>query len=299
MSLNNSLIAIIDLGSLKMKYTLFENGTMLNQKSYLTLMGKELNENSEISQHSLELLTVAFSQLHDEITSQQKPIKLIFFATEAYRIISNKVAVQNILHTFFPSEIITEISQAQEAELYLKAVTAKFGQEVAAVDVGGGSVQLLVNNADKPQSILLPTGTYKLQQLFSPDTSKLSAQMDQASAYIDHYTSDIVAKSPVLVLGTTCMQDFIFACNRVIDLDLRYDAPHLDHAWYLSIESLQKLYRELLKYTPDSRTHFYPEGGYFIYGAEYLLLNVIKIAQKINCDKIYPTNLNTSYGFLL
>ena len=95
------------------------------------------------------------------------------------------------------------------------------------------------------------------------------------------------------------MQDFIFACNRVMDLDLRYDIPHLDHVWYISIESLKKLYRELLKYTPDSRTHFYPEGGYFIYGAEYLLLNVIKIAQKIHCDKIYPTNLNTSYGFLL
>ena len=61
---------------------------------------------------------------------------------------------------------------------------------------------------------------------------------------------------------------------------------------------LDEFLQELLKLPPNQRDHFYPDGGYFMYGADYLLMNLLAAINRLNSKEIYPTNLNSSYAFI-
>ncbi|MDD4662112.1 MAG: hypothetical protein PHG24_02420, partial [Candidatus Pacebacteria bacterium] len=136
--------------------------------------------------------------------------------------------------------------------------------------------------------------TYTMQQKYSPDSSIVSREFINAIDEIKKDFNSLKVNNEILIFGSTCMQDFLNESG----IRLYNDKPIKKHPTYTTIADLKNLLSEIRKFPPSKRECFYPSGEHFIYGADYLLINVIEAAEKINAKYIYPTNLNSSYGFI-
>ncbi len=299
----NKLKAIIDLGSLKAKLTVFDSQTLdlFFQQSYLTLLGKSMSEECLIVEEDLNRLDHSLASIKGELGAIDC-INIQFIATESLRLAKNKDEVYQLVEKYFPGQAVTILDQELEGEMFFRVVSHCFAdQPIVTMDVGGGSVQILHGSFDKNQDqhsinnkYLYKTGTYKLQQKNSPDNSIISQDFEKVFPDIREEFKSLNVTNDVLVFGSTCMQDFL----KEAGVALYDDRPIRKHPSYTTVSDLKKLLADIRQYPPDSRSHFYPSGEYFIYGADYLLANVIEAAESLNAKYIYPTNMNSSYGFI-
>jgi exopolyphosphatase/pppGpp-phosphohydrolase len=288
--------AILDFGSLKLKLSIFNKKNLVLQESFLTLMGKELDVNDNISSHSLGLLKDSIFKAKQIIDSQHVS-RVVAYGTEAYRKIKNKEEIAGLFNYYFPNVNLNIISQEDEADLFFKSVESCFNEYIYLCDIGGGSVQLLYGKNNVENKHLYKTGTYYLQQKYSPNNAELPMLIDEAVKEVKGEIVPLSKKCDYLIFGSTCMQDFILACNNIVNLDLKTDLPFPLHNFYLSLDTLKLLLSEIIKLQPEDRAKFYPNSGYFIYGADYLLINLIAISESVGAKYIYPSNFNTSYAF--
>ena len=291
------ITSILDLGSLKLKLTIFEGTAPVYKNSFLTLLGKDLTETGELSQKAFDLLNTALAESLKVIDSYpDSQIQII--GTEALRKIKDIQKIQILVNQYFPNHQIRIIEQKEEGSLLFQAVEKCFDTKICLCDIGGGSVQILYGDTQIEKEYHTKTGTYTLQQQFSPKNDVISDDFSKANKVIQRELDDLNIISDVLIFGSTCMQDFIKSASEIIDLGLVYDKKFLAHDFYVTIDGLEKLLAEVYKYPPDSRRKFYPAEEYFAYGADYLVLNLILIAKKTQAKFIYPTNFNTSYAFI-
>lgn len=294
--------AVIDIGSLKTKVTVFDakNRELTESFSFLTLLGKGISETGEIDAGSLEKLDQSLKDSSSNLKKfNVKSITII--GTEALRKAKNSKAVYDLVRANFPGNKLEVIDQDKEAELFFKAVSQEFpDKDVLAVDIGGGSVQLIYGQFSSKDSSVsvhskfnLGTGTYNLQQKYSPDNETISTDFTKAQKVVEESFKHIELTSPILVFGSSCMLDFIKASN----VPTKYD-ENARHPLTVSLESLTELLIKIRGLAPNKRDHFYPDGGYFMHGADYLLLNVLQAVKQTSPQKIYPTNLNSSYGLI-
>lgn len=299
--MENKLFAVIDLGSLKAKLTVFDTQTLdvISQRSYLTLLGKKLTEGGSFVEEALERLDEALFLIKEELEKLNcSDIK--FIATESLRIAKNREDVYRIIEKYFPDHNTTILDQEIEGEMFFKVIAQCFeGEPIAAMDVGGGSVQVL-NGVFKDNQCLIDnkflykTGTYTLQQKYSPDSSIISQDFDKALDLIKKDFNTLNINNDILIFGSTCMQDFLNESG----ISLYDDKPIKKHPTYTTIKDLKDFLSKVRQVPPDSRHHFYPSGDHFIYGVDYLLINVIEAAERMNAKYIYPSNMNSSYGFI-
>lgn len=300
--MDNKLMAVIDLGSLKAKLMVFDTQTrdVILQKSYLTLLGKSISEEGVVVEEALSRLDEALSSIKNELASLNC-VDIKFIATESLRIAKNTEEVYFVVEKYFPGHNVTILEQGLEGEMFFQVVSRCFAdQPIVTMDVGGGSVQILhgtFQNNQNQHSIhnkyLYKTGTYKLQQKYSPDNSIISQEFNGAIDDIKREFNSLNINNDTLIFGSTCMQDFL----KESGITLYNDRPVKKHPSYTTIQDLKDLLAKLRQFSPDNRSHFYPSGEYFIYGADYLLANVIEAAERLEAKYIYPTNMNSSYGF--
>ncbi|MDR3125925.1 MAG: hypothetical protein LBU20_02555 [Candidatus Nomurabacteria bacterium] len=292
-------IAVIDLGSLKLKTTVFDKTKheKVGSISILTLLGKELDNNHRILSSSLEMLAGALVETKQYLQENTvDEIKII--GTEALRKAKNKSAAQKAIDKHFPRHEIEIIDQNQEAVLFFTAVSHDFPNEtITAMDIGGGSVQIIngkfntaTDKVNIENSNHYKTGTYRLQQQYSPSNEVISDRLDEAAAFIKKEYSNIAHKSSVLVFGSTCMLDFIMASGITVLSDA-------NNKKFVTRKSLENLLGVLVKLPPNKRNCYYPENEYFMYGADFLLMNIIAASKKIGASRIYPTNINSAYAY--
>lgn len=295
--------AVIDIGSLKTKFAIFDaqKKEFISSDSFLTLLGKGITEHSVISQESLGKLEASLRTIA-AILKRDAIVDISIIGTEALRNAKNVHEVQALIEKYYPGHTLEVIDQDKEAELFFTAISSNFpDQMIAAMDIGGGSVQIIQGKYDSKRGTStiknrynLSTGTYKLQQQYSPDNTVISKKIGEAKQHVAKAYASIDETAPILVFGSTCMRDFIAATG----IETEIDETDAKHPISVSRKDLAHLLEQLGKFAPDNRSHFYPEGGYFIYGAEYLLLNVLEAIDRIQPEKIYPTNLNSSYALI-
>jgi len=295
--------AVIDIGSLKTKVTVFdtEKREAIESFNFLTLLGKGISDTGKIGSEPLKKLSKSLEDSAKLLKeSGVESVKII--GTEALRKAKNSEAVDDLVKANFEGSELEIIDQDKEAELFFTAVSQEFpDKDILAVDVGGGSVQLIYGIFDSNKKAVhihdkfnLKTGTYKLQQQYSPDNDSISIDFDEAIKVVKEAFKHIQLSSPILVFGSSCMLDFI----RSTDISTEYDDANTKHPITVSSQSLVDLLDQVRKLAPNKRDHFYPEGGYFMYGADYLLINVLQAIEQTRPQKIYPTNLNSSYGLI-
>lgn len=295
--------AIIDLGSLKAKLTVFDITTIdvVSQKSYLTLLGKNLSDRGSIAGEALIRLDESLTLIKDEL-EKLSCYDIKFIATESLRLAENKESVYEIVQKYFPDQTVTILNQELEGEMFFRVVSSCFaGRPIVAMDVGGGSVQIFHGVFDSNKNshsirnkYLYKTGTYRLQQKYSPDNSVISHEFERAIDDIKQEIRSLSVRNDVLIFGSTCMQDFL----KESGIKLYTDMAEKKHQFYTTTEDLKFLLSNIRQFAPNNRNHFYPSGEYFVYGADYLLANVVEVAEKLGARYIYPTNMNSSYGFI-
>jgi len=297
-----NLKAVIDLGSLKIKVSIFNKDTKekVYADSHLTLLGKGIDETGHIKQESLTMLDKALARVA-QLLKERGVAEVSIIGTEALRKADNINKVHEILSRHFPDHALEVIDQHKEAELFFDAISRSFpNKDIAAIDIGGGSVQIILGSYDSnsDQSTIhkkhnLKTGTYRYQQKYSPDNSVISPHLATAEREIRQEFQHITDKIDTLVFGSTCMLDFIQSSKIHTN-----ETDNLLHPVSVSRESLERLLNELVLLTPEKRDHYYPDGGYFMYGADYLLINLLAAIDQLEPSIIYPTNLNSSYAFI-
>ena len=295
--------AIIDLGSLKAKLSVFEacSGILVLQKIYLTLLGKRMGERDKIIAEALQKLDDALGEIEKELGAMGEA-SVFFIATESLRSAENKADVFNVVKKHFPGHEVTILNQDTEGGMFFKVVATHFkGVALTCMDIGGGSVQILHGHFDHSrgehvisEKHLHSTGTYRLQQKYSPQNDVISIDFHKAVDEVRNEFRNLNVMNDVMVFGSTCMQDFL----KETGIPLQYDRPIPKHDFYVKKEDLRLLLEEIRKYPPNRRDHFYPSGGHFIHGADYLLVNLLEALERTRSKYIYPTNLNSSYGFI-
>lgn len=294
--------AVLDIGSLKVKISIFDktNKQRLSSDSHLTLLGKGIDKQGTINKESIELLNIALrdiaSHLHENNIDD-----ISIIGTEALRKAENIEIVHQLIKKYFPKHQLEVIDQHREAELFFSAVSKTFpDKEIAAIDIGGGSIQIIIgkfdsktNNIEIKHKYNLNTGTYKLQQKYSPDNHVISKDLKKARNEIEKTFKVVDISAPTLIFGSTCMLDFILSSKIKTS-----ESNNVYHPILVDNKILNEFLQELLKLPPDQRDHFYPDGGYFMYGADYLLMNLLAAINRLNSKEIYPTNINSSYAFI-
>ena len=163
--------AVLDIGSLKVKVSIFDktNKQRLSSDSYLTLLGKGIDEQGTVKEESIELLNVALrditSHLHENNIDD-----ISIIGTEALRKAENIEIVHQLIKKYFPKHQLEVIDQHREAELFFSSVSSTFpDKKIAAIDIGGGSIQIIIGKFDSKTKNIeikhkynLNTGTYKL-----------------------------------------------------------------------------------------------------------------------------------------
>lgn len=295
--------AVIDIGSLKVKVSVFDarECELLSTDSYMTLLGKGISEQHHIVSDSLHKLEEALQVITSLLIAQDVK-DIVIIGTEAIRKADNREEIQQLIARYLPHHQLEIIGQDKEAALFFTAVAHAFpNQQIAAMDIGGGSVQLIFGRYDSRQQKTnisrkynLSTGTYKLQQQYSPSNEHISSLFPTAEKAVELAYSHIHDTAPLLVFGSTCMLDFIRASR----IPVEQSSQHMKHPLHIQQAPLESLLAEVRELAPNSRDHYFPEGGHFMYGADYLLLNLLQAIKVVRPQKIYPTNLNSSYGLI-
>jgi len=300
-SISNTLQAVIDLGSLKVKLSVFTKDTaeLQYQESSLVLLGKELNKNNIILDKPLEELSKTLLKMKGLLdTMECKDITII--ATEALRQARNKEAVEERISKVFPGIKMQILTQELEGAMFFTAIAGCFPEiDITTMDIGGGSVQVFHGKQQKNKlnityKHLFKTGTYVLQQKYSPVQDAINEEFPVAVKEIKEAFSPISFTSDILVFGSTCMQSFITSTK----IQTYTDKPFHKHPYYVTVPELEKLLHEIRGFPPAQREHFYADEQYFTYGADYLLANVLEVAERTKAAHIYPSNMNSSYGFI-
>lgn len=169
-------LAVIDIGTLKVKILIAETDHQGQiQPTYasnnLTYLGVRMRENNNRPKPEYVQDTIKELKRCRDILGKQRVTKLRVVSTHALREMGQagrEVAWQIKDEVGFDVEII---SQQEEAEFFFQAVTQDFktDQDLVIVDVGGGSVQLLIGGKDNLKQIhLLKTGAQYLFDVYSP-----------------------------------------------------------------------------------------------------------------------------------
>lgn len=302
-SSSQHLKAVIDIGSLKVKVAIFDTKQkkLLSSQSIMTLLGKGIAEQHHIVEESIERLKEALQHVANELKAQ-RITDIVIIGTEALRSADNAAAVHELVATYFSHHHLEVIDQEKEADLFFTAVSREFpDQDILAMDIGGGSVQLIYghyNSQMKRTSIRkkynLKTGTYRLQQRYSPNNEEISKDFALAQKVVAEAFNEITHTAPILVFGSTCMRDFIESSG----VPTRPNPLSNVHPIHITKNAVERLLEDIRLLAPNKRDHYFPTGGYFMYGADYLLLNLVAAIQQSRPQKIYPTNLNSAYALI-
>jgi exopolyphosphatase/guanosine-5'-triphosphate,3'-diphosphate pyrophosphatase len=303
-------VAVIDIGTLKIKFLIAEitsptSFKTLYSSNTLTCLGLRIHENNnEPLKENLEA-TINELKRCKELLDKEKVGKVRAVSTHALREMGQvgKDIVKKI-----KKEVgldVEIISAKEEATLFFQAVMKEFNtdEDLALVDVGGGSVQILIGNKNKLKHVfLLKTGAQYLWDNFSPRHAETDAlkkeEVKQMQKYIQEQISSLPAHSKIpVVYGSSCILE-VFEAVKIPMTD--YPFSENNHS-KVSVEQLQSFLDDLvyIPYGERKNKYYYHKQPFFMWGIDKGLMNIIAIAKHLESPYIIPTNSNINNGLVL
>jgi exopolyphosphatase/pppGpp-phosphohydrolase len=290
-------IGVIDIGNLKVKLEIVEvkqgKVVSLYASNTLTCLGLRMNENNNRPWRENLKKTIEELKRCRRILGEHGIDETRVVSTHALREMGAtgvKVAKKIEKEAGLRVEII---SQKEEAELFFKAVTHRWPgeEELTIVDVGSGSVQVLLGNRKKlKQDHLLKMGAQYLHDTFSPrhggGDSPTEEEILRMRRYILQHLACLPAgiKTPV-VYGSSCIINLFQA--------LKLDNP-------APVRQLERVLRKVAPMPYDEREKKYPfEQKYYMWGVDKALLIVTQLARRVAAPWVIPTNANINQGLIL
>jgi exopolyphosphatase / guanosine-5'-triphosphate,3'-diphosphate pyrophosphatase len=294
--------AVIDVGTLKSKFEVREydsnyHSTVLVREKELTVLGRDLDKtDGMIVRQSIEATVKALAGFRKKMEE---------YEVSSYRAVTTE-AIRKARNA---QEVLAEISErtgitletldhAEEARVYFRSVSKDFpGMVIAAVDVGGGSVQVVIGKDDDIfETYLFKTGVYYMQETLSKTHHPTADELEDAKKFVHEQMAALSGskyKPEVIVYGSTNIIDFFSAMGVAFQKN-----DGADHPYRVHVEQLYPVYEKIIPLCYEDRMPLFPAEPYFMWSAENALLNIFEISTLLGVTTIIPSNNNISSGIL-
>lgn len=299
---------VIDIGTLKVKCQVVEisaSGDLktLYSSNTMTFLGFRPGKDGRPKSTYLQK-TIAELARCQRIFAKMKVDKTRVVSTHALReigAVSQEIVRKIKEKTGLEIEII---SQKEEAELFYRAVLADFKtkEDFTIVDVGGGSVQILIGNKERlKRAFLLKTGTISLWSKFTP---KHTGKDFPTRSEIRLMTAEVLKqlqpvpgnlKTPI-IYGSSCVIDLFSG----IGLPVQRYSESKTHPFKAKVTDMEKFLDHVWEIPYDTRERKYvsPTPKY-MWGIDRAFLNVVELAKKVAAPYVIPSNANINQGLIL
>jgi len=302
-------VAVIDVGTLKVKFLVCDissskKSETLYRSNTLTCLGVRMNENNNRPHDEYLQQTIDELKRCKDFLEKEDVKKLRVVSTHALREmgevgkeVANKIKKDVGLN-------IEIISQDEEANLFFQAVMKDFktDKDFTIVDVGGGSVQILIGNKNKLKyKYLLKTGAQFLFDKFSPrHTGNDYPTREEIGNMQDYVMKELTPipegiKTPV-IYGSSCIIDVF----KQIGFNLEKYYLSKSHPYRVKISELEKFSENIISVPYNKREEIYKlDQKYYMWGIEKAFLNIINICRKEQSPFVIPSNSNINEGLVL
>jgi exopolyphosphatase / guanosine-5'-triphosphate,3'-diphosphate pyrophosphatase len=299
---------VIDIGTLKVKFLIADrkpDGKMetVYESNTLTCLGCHMDENG--NKPKPENLEKAINELIrcQNLLKKYRVTKVRAVSTHALREMG-KVGLEIARVIKQKTGLTVEIiSQKEEAELFYKAVLGDFNtdEDFTVLDVGGGSVQILIGNRKEMKNYyLLKTGTSTLWDMFlKGNTEKDHPTKGQLKKAREHILKALlpipVNLNTPLIWGSSCVIDIFDSIN--FPRDAFEMSPQ--HPFKTPFEEMEKFLEKIWKVPLEIRDKDYrvPTPKY-MWGIDMALINVIELGKKVKAPYVIPSNANINQGLI-
>ncbi len=238
-----------------------------------------------LSDEGIKWLSSAVMQL---IAQTGEECSFCAFATSAFRDLENRYDVKTFLETVCGIEVYI-LSGEEEAECDREALINKGIKSGVAVDLGGGSCQIIAFDEEKVSlSVSLPLGCVRLKMMFSkkdiPDEEELRLVYEHTEKAVSEY---LKSSDTLIMFGGTA---------RTLSR-LSVAAGYEQSEDEMSVQTLKKLTEltkeesstELLKSVSGKRYETVPVGA----------MTLLAIAQGLGATKLLAPQISVRDGFLV
>lgn len=286
-------VAVVDLGTARTKVTVAwrsADGLRTETKSLeVSLSESAVAEAPGGADGVIAGLAASVS----EVLKAANVRRVVYLGAQAFRSGSMAVPLYSAARKAMPN--FSVLSTEQEAGIfYIDVGAGRVGPDYYAVDVGGGSVQL-VWGAQPGCSISRPVGTFALEKEFQADKSIAILPGSEAwcrmrARVLKEFSEDWRKGTPAgdVFIGSNVMASFFG--NAAREAGFRVAPGTLDKS---SIERLALL----IGGKPYSESYYlFPENNGFIHGADKLLAVVSAMMELLECETVIGTNASSSKG---
>ncbi|MCL5010718.1 MAG: hypothetical protein M1127_00690 [Patescibacteria group bacterium] len=300
--------AVIDIGTLKVKFLVaqvLDNGGIKEVyfSNNLTCFGCNMDETGgHIAPNNLQT-TIGELLRCKKLLCDYSVVKFKVVSTHALRNAKNREAVKKEMEEKTGFEI-ENISQDQEALLFFKAVMNGFPdnkKEYTVVDVGGGSVQILIGNKKELKlTHRMRSGAQFLHENFTQNPHlEESFTTEQDIENMRRYLLEQLIPLPgglktPIIYGSTCIIDFM----KAIGVPLDGYSESKTHPFKTYAKVLDDFIKKVLPLRYREREERFPFQQGYTWGMDKAFLNITTLAEKIESPFIIPSNANVSQGIL-
>lgn len=198
---------------------------------------------------------------------------------------------------------VKNISQEEEADLFFKGVISDFHNEkdYAIVDVGGGSVQILIGNKNElKKSLLIQTGAQFLHEKFTnnphcEESFTTEENLEKARRYIIEQLLPLkgIGNLPI-IYGSSNIIDLMKAMN----IPLEENQNSMTHPYITYAKYLDDFIKRIIPFNYKQREQkFIFQKGY-MWGIDKAFLNVVTMSELFPSSYIIPSNANIAWGLI-
>ncbi|MDR1026196.1 MAG: hypothetical protein LBL47_02235 [Lactobacillus sp.] len=289
---------IFDFGTNSFKAFLYDaDNKMLFQKKVENRLG-DGGSNSKISGDSTQNAINILNVILDDV-KKFGPYSTKAFGTEIFRIAENAGDVIDEIKNK-TGVVIQVLSQQDELEYYWKGLVKDFNHDgdIAAIDIGGGSVQFMYGDKNKLKgSYLLKTGALFLRKMFIENDPATVEAYKKIEEYIAEQIKDINVKfapNTPFIHGATSVIDFYTEAK----LNLVPFESSKSHPYKIDLKDSRDFYNTMKILPKNERAKYFPSQPDFTDGASIGLANVLLLAEKTGLTYEVPSNHNLINGFL-
>lgn len=301
--------AVVDIGTLKVKTEIASvnrDGTLnrVYNSNNLTCFDVGLEENNGFVQERYIQETIQELKRVKQELGNHKVENFKVISTHAMRRAKNRDQIIAKIKSEIGFEV-ENISQQQEAELFFIAVMRTFtntDQKYAVIDVGGGSVQVLIGTPNQlERSHMMHTGAQFLHETYIPDPHSPSSFSTQA--HIDkmkeHILMELMPFKPEKGIPLIYGSSIIIDVMKQIQLPLEDHTNSTTHPYITYSPHLANFIQKVLPYTFEQREKQYQDMHKgFIWTIDKGFINAITISNYFQSPYIIPSNANIAQGLI-
>lgn len=292
--MNNSVFAIIEIGSSNTKTHVYDNGKVI----YNGVMTIEFKKNYAIDKKIVKDDLNKLYEIIEEVLEYTKNIYI--FGCSIFRLISDDELkeINDTLSEKYGLKIRV-VSQEEEAlyTAYGCYNDIEYNGNIGIFIGGGGSVELIVvNNKEIVEKKYLNFGVVDITNKFETlkdDIAKCS--FEEVTSYIDSLIGDLEIKCDVLILADGDHPFWYNSAHYKLKENILYNNDK--QKYMLGIRTSDKYDRDCLKISLDEIKNNSNNPLWFN-GARAMKMLTNVIAHRVHAKYIVPTNINMEDGLV-